>query len=133
MKVAVPTDGKYVASHFGRCPSFTMAEIEAGKVTSKTLVPSPGHDCAALPLFLKKNGVSCVIAGGMGAGAQQHMKAEQINVVFVSGGHVDEVLELYATELLKSGATRCTPDGGSCADGHGNSSGGEGHGHHHSH
>lgn len=129
MKIAVPTEGLYVANHFGRCPNFTIANIESGKVTSKTVVSSPGHDCESLPLFLRQHGVSCVITGGMGAGSQAHLRANQIGVVFVSGGHVDEVLKLYAEELLNSGENRCSnPTGEEHGSGHGHC---DGSGHHH--
>ena len=32
MKVAISTDNDYVSAHFGRCPSFTIVDIEDGKV-----------------------------------------------------------------------------------------------------
>ena len=32
MKIAISTDGQYVSPHFGRCPTFTILEIENNKV-----------------------------------------------------------------------------------------------------
>jgi len=31
MKIAISTDAGFVSAHFGRCPSFTIAEIEEEK------------------------------------------------------------------------------------------------------
>ena len=31
MRIAISTDGRYVSPHFGRCPSFTLVDIENGK------------------------------------------------------------------------------------------------------
>lgn len=31
MRIAISTDGKYVSQHFGRCPSYTLVDIENGK------------------------------------------------------------------------------------------------------
>ena len=43
MRIAVSTDGDQVSAHFGRCPSFTIVEIEDGKVSKKEVVDNPGH------------------------------------------------------------------------------------------
>jgi len=32
MKVAISTDQGHVSAHFGRCPSYTIVEIEKGQI-----------------------------------------------------------------------------------------------------
>ena len=32
MKIAISTDGDFVSAHFGRCPEYTILDIENGKV-----------------------------------------------------------------------------------------------------
>jgi len=66
MKVAISTEGNSVSAHFGRCPFFTIAEIEEGKIVSKEVIDNPGHHPAYLPQFLREKEVNCIVAGGMG-------------------------------------------------------------------
>ena len=54
MKVAISTEGDSVSAHFGRCPSFTIAEIEEGRIVSKEVIENPGHHPAYLPQFLRE-------------------------------------------------------------------------------
>jgi len=35
MKVAIPSEGTEICAHFGHCESFTIAEVEDGKVINK--------------------------------------------------------------------------------------------------
>lgn len=42
MRVAISTDGDYVSPHFGRCPSFTIVDIEDGKIIKKKAIQNPG-------------------------------------------------------------------------------------------
>ncbi|MGB2705850.1 MAG: NifB/NifX family molybdenum-iron cluster-binding protein, partial [Candidatus Omnitrophota bacterium] len=39
MKIAISTDGEFVSPHFGRCPDFTILDIENGKLVKKEIVP----------------------------------------------------------------------------------------------
>ena len=38
MKIAISTDGEYVSGHFGRCPSFTVVEIEENEIKNKEII-----------------------------------------------------------------------------------------------
>ena len=49
MRIAISTDGENVSPHFGRCPTFTIADIEQGNVVSKQEVPNPGHQPGVNP------------------------------------------------------------------------------------
>ena len=66
VRIAISTDGDLVSPHFGRCPSFTLVDIEDGQITKKEVISNPGHQPGFIPQFLHQNGVSCIIAGGMG-------------------------------------------------------------------
>ncbi|MBU1147322.1 MAG: dinitrogenase iron-molybdenum cofactor, partial [Candidatus Omnitrophica bacterium] len=52
MKIAISTDGDLVSEHFGRCPTFTIVDIEDSEVKNKELVSNPGHQPGAIPQFL---------------------------------------------------------------------------------
>ncbi|MEW6685939.1 MAG: NifB/NifX family molybdenum-iron cluster-binding protein [Candidatus Edwardsbacteria bacterium] len=112
MKVAISTDGDYVSPHFGRCPTFTIVEIEEEKVVSKEVVENPGHQPAFLPHFLSEKGVSCIIAGGMGRRAEALFAEKGIETLVGIAGRVDEVIEKLIAGTLKGGESLCKPGTG---------------------
>jgi len=107
MRVAVATEGNLVSQHFGHCKSYTIADVEEGKVITKTLIDSPGHQPGLLPVFLAEKGVSCVIAGGMGQRAQGLFAEKGIIVITGASGSVDQVLEDFVNDRLETGANVC--------------------------
>ncbi len=107
MKIAIPTEGTNVCSHFGKCEQFTIAEIVNFEVQSKSIISTVGNQHGLLPGFLANNGVSVVIAGGMGDGAKQNLIANNIEIITGANGNIDEVLDLYLSGDLKSSNTGC--------------------------
>ena len=83
MRVAVPVIDDKVAAHFGHCSHFALFDIdEATKaIVKRELIPSPGHQPGLLPAWLAEEGVSVVIAGGMGSRAQAIFNENRIEVV----------------------------------------------------
>lgn len=107
MKVAISTDGNFVSAHFGRCPSYTIIEIEGNKLLSKKVIPNPGHQPGFLPQFLKEQGVNFIIAGGMGPRAQDLFNAAGISVVLGVSGSIDDVIKQLLDGTLKGGESLC--------------------------
>lgn len=107
MRVAIATDGDVVAHHFGRCASYTLAEIAEGKVLSYTGLPNPGHEPGVLPALLAQHGVECVIAGGMGPRAMGLFEEYGIDTILGVDGLVTEVAEQLARGELVPGASWC--------------------------
>lgn len=112
MKIAISTDGEYVSAHFGRCPSFTIVEIEEGEVVSKEVVDNPGHQPAFLPEFLSEKGVSCIIAGGMGRRAEALFAEKGIQTIVGISDRVDQVIEKLISGTLEGGESLCRPGSG---------------------
>lgn len=54
MRIAVSTEGELVSPHFGRCPSYTLVDIEDGKITNKEIIENPGHEPGYIPQFLQQ-------------------------------------------------------------------------------
>lgn len=112
MRVAISTDNEYVSAHFGRCPSFTIIDIEHNKVVKKEIIENPGHQPGFIPQFLHKKGVNCIIAGGMGMRATQFFAEYDIKTVMGIDGKVDDIIERLVKGELKGGESLCTPGAG---------------------
>jgi len=108
----VSTDSGMVAQHFGRCPQFTMAEIENGKIVKKEVIDNPGHSTGFLPKFFHEKGVKIVIAGGAGWRAQQFFQEYGIELVLGASGSVEGALQKFAEGKLKGGESSCQPGKG---------------------
>jgi predicted Fe-Mo cluster-binding NifX family protein len=112
MKIAISTDGEMVSAHFGRCPAFTIVDIEEEKVLQKAAIENPGHQPGYIPQFLHERGVGCIVAGGMGMRAKDLFQQMGIDTVVGITGRVDDVIEEILTGTLKGGESLCKPGAG---------------------
>jgi len=112
MKLAISTDLGKVSEHFGRCPEFTLVELEDNKVKNREVIENPGHMTGFLPKFFKGQGVSCVIAGGVGFRAQELFKQFGIKLIIGVQGDVDKVINDFINEELEQGEDFCNPGRG---------------------
>lgn len=112
MRVAISTDGDFVSAHFGRCPSFTLVDIENDRVTKRTEIANPGHQPGAIPQFLHQKGVNCIVAGGMGMRATSFFQEYGIQAIVGVSGKIDEVIEQLKKGTLESGESLCKPGAG---------------------
>ncbi|GAB6182975.1 NifB/NifX family molybdenum-iron cluster-binding protein [Thermodesulfovibrio hydrogeniphilus] len=111
MRLAIATENGQVAQHFGRCPGFIIVDIDSdGKVINKQFVENPGykaHQPGAVPMFLRKQGADCVIAGGMGPNAIMNLQASGIRVIVGITGNVEEIIDKFLKGTLSSGESLC--------------------------
>ncbi len=112
MKIAISTEGELVSAHFGRCPHFTIVEIEDNNVVSKEVVANPGHSPGALPQFLHQMGAEAIIAGGMGMRAAGFFDELGVKPIMGISGKIDEVIEQLIKGTLKGGESLCRPGAG---------------------
>ncbi|MBU1076303.1 MAG: NifB/NifX family molybdenum-iron cluster-binding protein [Spirochaetes bacterium] len=112
MKIAISTDGEYVSAHFGRCPSFTIIQVEEGKLVKKEELENPGHEPGFLPRFLNEQGVECILAGGMGPKAQELFSSFNIKTMMGIEGRIDDVINGLINNTIKGGESLCQPGGG---------------------
>jgi len=112
MRTAISTDGDYVSAHFGRCPSYTIVDIEDGKVIKKEVVDNPGHMPGAIPQFLHEKGVNCIIAGGMGARAVGFFDEFSIKTIVGVQGRIADIIEKLIKGELEGGESLCSPGAG---------------------
>ena len=112
MRIAISTDGNSVSAHFGRCPSFTIVEIDNGKLINRQTIANPGHHPGFLPQFLHEKGVNYIIAGGMGPRAEGLFAQAGIQIIVGVSGNIDEVIDKIIKGRLEGGESLCRPGSG---------------------
>lgn len=116
MKIAISTENGSVSAHFGRCPTYTIADVEDGQVIHAEEISNPGHQPGFLPRFLAQKGVSVVISGGMGPRAQALFAQNSIQTITGVQGDVKTILSRYAAGQLQQGQDLCDHPDQVCAD-----------------
>ena len=112
MRIAISTDGDYVSAHFGRCPSFTVVDIENNEIVQQEVVDNPGHQPGFIPQFLQSKGVNCIVCGGMGRRAIGFFEQAGIQTVLGVTGKIPEVLSKLVKGTLVGGESLCRPGSG---------------------
>jgi len=112
MKAVISTDGEFVSAHFGRCPEFTIVNIENNKLVGKEVIGNPGHSPGYLPQFFHEKGVECIIAGGMGGNAQNLFNQYNIKQYIGVTGKIDAIVTQVIDGTLTGGESTCKPGGG---------------------
>jgi predicted Fe-Mo cluster-binding NifX family protein len=104
MRFAVPITDDKVSPHFGHCSHFALFDVdEVTKViVRREVIPSPGHQPGFLPAWLAEEGVSVVIASGMGSRAQAIFNENHIEVVI---GALSEDPEQVVLDYIKGELT----------------------------
>jgi len=110
MKIAIPVAGGQLCMHFGHCEQFAVLEVDPAAQTvlnSEYLVP-PAHEPGVLPRWLHGQGVSVIIAGGMGQRAVQLFTQNGVKVVVGAlVGTPDEIATAYLAGTLEAGDNVC--------------------------
>jgi predicted Fe-Mo cluster-binding NifX family protein len=125
MKIAVPvTKANQVDGHFGHCESYNVFTIsEKNEITEVKNVKSPqGCGCKSdIAYILASDGVSVMLAGGIGGGAVNVLNSNGIQVIRGCSGNASEVVKLYLSGLVEDSGSSChqherhNPDGHSCS------------------
>ena len=123
MKIAVPTRGEVVDSHFGHCEFYTIFTInENNKIVSAKTLPSPqGCGCKSnIAQVLEYLDVTIMIAGNMGNGALVTLKKHNIEVFRGCKGEIIDVVNNFLSGKIKDSGEICshTDDSHSCSENH---------------
>jgi len=124
MKIAAVTeDGTTISQHFGRAPLYVVATAEGGKVTNKETRDKTGHHTFAAHQHpetapgerhgydagaqtrhasMAETIADCqvLICGGMGWGAYDSMKSNNIETIVTDTENIDEAINLYLENKL---------------------------------
>ena len=109
MRIAIPSANGLLCAHFGHCEEFKILDVnDAGTVTSQRSEVPPPHEPGVLPEWLHNQGVTHVIAGGMGSRAQSLFANNNIAVIVGAPSKTpEEVASMYVTGTLVSGDNVC--------------------------
>ncbi|RLI24508.1 MAG: dinitrogenase iron-molybdenum cofactor biosynthesis protein [Candidatus Hecatellales archaeon] len=107
VRICIPTMGwggleEEVSEHFGRAPTFTIIELETGRVE---VVPNAGRHGGGGPppaQILKNWGVDVLICSGIGPRAANFLKASGIEVYYGRARTVREALEDFKAGRLSA-------------------------------
>ena len=110
MKIAIPTKvGNTIDQHFGHCEFYSIYTIESNKVTNKQILESPkGCGCKSnIAYDLAEMNVKVMLAGGIGNGAVNVLKAQNIEVIRNCSGDVDVLVNDYLAGKITDGGANC--------------------------
>jgi ATP-binding protein involved in chromosome partitioning len=108
--IAIPVAGGLLSAHFGHCESFALFDVDTtdGQILNSRQLAPPGHQPGVLPRWLREQGTSLVIAGGMGQRAQAIFAQHGIDVVIGAPSDPPETLvRSYLDGALQSGENLC--------------------------
>jgi len=110
MRYAIPVNGGMLAAHFGHCEGFSVFDVDddSHEILSREFVPSPGHAPGVLPAFLAEQGVSAVVAGGMGSRAVSLFEENRIEVYLgAPEGDAEDIIAAFIEGTLEAGENVC--------------------------
>ncbi|MEI6060049.1 MAG: NifB/NifX family molybdenum-iron cluster-binding protein [Bacteroidota bacterium] len=111
MKIAVPVTGdKQVDGHFGHCEYYSIFSISAeGEITGVKTIPSvEGCGCKSnIAGVLAADGVTIMLAGGIGGGAINVLFNSGIDVVRGCSGDAAEVVKSFVAGTLTDSGVSC--------------------------
>jgi len=111
MKIAVPvTRENQIDGHFGHCESYGVFTIsEKTEISGIERVESPqGCGCKSdIASVLASDGVTVMLAGGIGGGAINVLNNSGIEVIRGCAGDTTEVVKLYLKGLVEDSGSSC--------------------------
>jgi predicted Fe-Mo cluster-binding NifX family protein len=111
MKIAVPvTIDNKVDSHFGHCESYNVFTVsDTNEIIEVKNVSSPmGCGCKSdIANVLASDGVTIMLAGGIGGGAINVLNSSGIEVIRGCSGGAADVVKLYLSGLVKDSGSSC--------------------------
>ena len=111
MKVGFPTNDRvHVEEHFGHAKEFAFVTVNNGKVEKTEYATPPPHAPGVIPKFVKDQGATAIITGGMGGMAVIIFKEKGIEVILGARGSIEEVLQFYLEGNLESSGSACDHD-----------------------
>ena len=110
MRIAIPLADGRLAIHFGHSGQFALVDVDetTRQPSSTKLLAPPAHEPVALPRWLNEQGVTTIIAGGMGYRAQQMFAQNGVKVLVGAPAQPpEEIVAAYLDGTLELGPNAC--------------------------
>jgi predicted Fe-Mo cluster-binding NifX family protein len=111
MKIAVPVTGEnQIDDHFGHCESYSVFTVsDNNEITGISSVESPeGCGCKSeIASMLSLDGVTVMLAAGIGDGAVNNLNNNGIEVIRGCSGDAEEVVKLFISGLVEDTGSSC--------------------------
>lgn len=111
MKIAVPVTGNnQIDDHFGHCEFYNVFTLsEKNEITGVVTIPAlQGCGCkSGIAGTLAENGVTIMLAGGIGAGAINVLNNAGIEVVRGCSGNAAEIVKLFIAGNINDSGISC--------------------------
>jgi len=114
LRIAVPLTGETFCAHFGGADRFAIFESDqdGGSALSRRDATPPPHEHGSYPLWLRSEGVTTVLAGGMGPRAVKMLEHFGIEVVLgVDGGDPADLVAAFLRGEVRSTGSSCEGHG----------------------
>lgn len=101
-----------MSMHFGRCPFFTLVDVEGTETRNVSVVANPAyhnHVPGVVPEFINSQQANVMVAGGMGPKAVDMFHGFGIEVATGVAGTVERVLAAYLDGRVQ-GSAPCKHD-----------------------
>lgn len=128
MRIAIPLQNGRFSQHFGGAEAFAFYNVdETGpSIGERTLDNPPEHGRGVYPMWLRQQGATVVLAGGMGPRAIEVLGRQGIEVVLgVQGDDPDALARGFLDGTLVASGEACHDHGfHDCGHDHGSHGGG---------
>lgn len=122
MIIAVPVREGRFSSHFGGADNFALYRVDEADrtISGHEMAAPPEHGRGVFPIWLRKQGVTAVLAGGMGPRAADIFSGQGIEVVLGAAGDDPETMvRAYLEGTLSTSGELCNDHGfHDCGHGH---------------
>jgi predicted Fe-Mo cluster-binding NifX family protein len=127
MKIAVPLHEGRFCDHFGGAQAFAFYDVdgEQRSIEKQMFGAPPAHGRGIFPMWLKQQGATVVLAGGMGPRAVDIFERQGIEVVLgVEGDDPEVIAQRYLAGTLETTGEVCHEHGyHDCGHDHGQGEG----------
>ncbi|MDQ1287119.1 MAG: hypothetical protein QG622_684 [Actinomycetota bacterium] len=110
MKIAIPMAGGEFCAHFGQSTEFALFEVddEGRALLSRQDLPAPAHEHGSLPRWVAEQAATHLLAGGMGAHAQELLAEAGVSVVLgVTPDDPEKLVADFLAGRLVNGDNSC--------------------------
>lgn len=111
MKIAVPVTGNnQIDGHFGHCEFYGIFTISEKNEIARVQIMKSEQGCGCksnIAGILAQNGVTVMLAGGIGGGAINVLHNAGIEVIRGCSGNPEEVVKNYVAGLVTDSGISC--------------------------